>query len=1452
MALTKITNSAIADDIGLGGNPTTSTQTAGNSTTRIATTAFVSTAVANLVDSAPDTLNTLAELATSIGNNATLSSTLTSSIATKLPLAGGTLTGNLNLGDNVRARFGLDSDLQIYHDGSHSYIDDTGTGHLFVRSNGDGIYFRSSTNEEIAHFNVNGSVKLYHDNAEKLVTTATGIDVTGTVQADLLTTDDDVSGLTTLGRYSSGFAYSLLRPSASATGLEIRTNAGNALAHFLNDGTTKLHHNGTAKLATTSTGIDVTGNIGVSGTVDGVDIQTLNTTANAALPKAGGTMTGDLSINYAGNAKATIQAVGDYFPFLDMKRTGASSKTNYAWTQQIGSTGFFYIKDATNSHYPFILNTSGDVLLSSDTSAANPILTLDRSAGSATFAGTINTAAYGSVLATTQFNQNVMKSSVANQKGAFVRMAVSNEGNPTYAFEDDTNTGMFTSGADTLNFTTAGTERMRITAAGKVGIGTSNPQDALDIDWDAEGVATDYSGIRVRAYRPHINLIDRSAYGSTNGKNFQIKADLAKLSFNATSADNEVFDVTRMVIDGSGNVGIGTTAPIGKLDFGGSLGTGKVYLNSNVDLRGWGQDMSGNGYEFSNFFPTNGSGRYSIGTYNGTTYSEKLVVESGGNVGIGTSSPDAHLDISAAAGTTGSNAPTLRLTNSSNVDYTVGSPIGALEYYHSESSGAAFPGVAASIKAVVEVTHGHQVGLAFSTANVDTAATERMRITTSGNVGIGTTTPAYPLEIANNSTLSFAYQRTGVSAKKWGFDSDNAATYWVNITDNVRPLTLLNGGNIGIGTLSPNTNVQVYHATDDTSINVNHGTGGSYPKKSGISFGAISTSLGGDATFTGGAGIQAINTAAANNLTEMAFFTTSGGAPTERMRIDELGNVGIGTQTPGAKLEVRNSTTATDTIAASAGLAVAGNYHNLLLGDGANYAVGLRRHITVSNPSYLNPRLDFFVQNTSTYLPADRGVKMTILGNGNVGIGETSPGQKLQVNGNIRADGHYYVGGQIVIDSSRNLTNIGTISSGAISATGSANSGSASHLPAFLASGNYGGGIATRDTKESGWYQQTNGADWHFYHNRTVASDTPASKIVLSFNSSGNATFAGNVGIGTSTPSRKFEIHENTTNLTIGEKTGYTPSAYGPVFETNANALVLPATAYLSGSQAYVQNNSSSLRLNGDNGIQFRYYDGSAGQEGMRLTNTGNVGIGTTAPAVNLHIKDPSGEAGLVIQAGSNTDSSTITFGDSVDVSRGSIEYTSTDDIVFSNNNLTERLRIRYTGNVGIGTASPSQKLQVDGAIKVDNDSSYEDTADNFYGGIVCETPIYKEYQCKWSGLDHHETNIYVPSYFMSEITFTQHQSNGGTDINRLFKAKFANNHTHHELETIHDSGDTWSMTTAITATDHNLIATGATGSGAHGRLRIVETYGSGSYSFSTLTMRVYYGTPSNITHTYG
>ena len=50
----------------------------------------------------------------------------------KLPLSGGTLTGNLNFGDNVKAQFGASNDLQIYHDGSQSIIQDVGTGQLKI------------------------------------------------------------------------------------------------------------------------------------------------------------------------------------------------------------------------------------------------------------------------------------------------------------------------------------------------------------------------------------------------------------------------------------------------------------------------------------------------------------------------------------------------------------------------------------------------------------------------------------------------------------------------------------------------------------------------------------------------------------------------------------------------------------------------------------------------------------------------------------------------------------------------------------------------------------------------------------------------------------------------------------------------------------------------------------------------------------------------------------------------------------------------------------------------------------------------------------------------------------------------------------------------------------------------------------------------------------------------
>jgi hypothetical protein len=90
---------------------------------------------------------------------------------------------DLNFADNVKATFGDGDDLQIYHDGSNSYIEDGGVGNLNVKTNVFRVY-NAAGDEISANFVQNGAVTLYHDGAAKLATTSTGIDVTGTATMD--------------------------------------------------------------------------------------------------------------------------------------------------------------------------------------------------------------------------------------------------------------------------------------------------------------------------------------------------------------------------------------------------------------------------------------------------------------------------------------------------------------------------------------------------------------------------------------------------------------------------------------------------------------------------------------------------------------------------------------------------------------------------------------------------------------------------------------------------------------------------------------------------------------------------------------------------------------------------------------------------------------------------------------------------------------------------------------------------------------------------------------------------------------------------------------------------------------------------------------------------------------------------------------------------------------------
>ena len=148
-----------------------------------------------------------------------------------------TFTGNASFGDNDKAIFGDGSDLQIYHDGSNSYIDDAGTGLLAIRAN-TGVYLQKYTGETLATFVADGGAAIYHDNAAKLATTSTGISVTGGITTDAYS-------------YLNG-----LRIAGADTGNTVYQQSGD-LSISSASGSISLKPSGTNILHATNTGVGI-------------------------------------------------------------------------------------------------------------------------------------------------------------------------------------------------------------------------------------------------------------------------------------------------------------------------------------------------------------------------------------------------------------------------------------------------------------------------------------------------------------------------------------------------------------------------------------------------------------------------------------------------------------------------------------------------------------------------------------------------------------------------------------------------------------------------------------------------------------------------------------------------------------------------------------------------------------------------------------------------------------------------------------------------------------------------------------------------------------------------------------------------------------------------------------------------------------------------------------------
>ena len=200
----------------------------------------------------------------------------------------------IDMEDNEEIRLGNSDDLKIFHNGSGSYLRDSGTGNLELWSNT--LVFRNAAgNEVMAAFLEDGTAKLYYDNVQTLETTSTGVNVTG----DLVTSDDVIINGTTndesvLRFYDGGAGSWMIRQTNSDNILSFRRNSTNYL---------QLQANGNVDI---NNGLDVTGDISVSGTVDGRDVATDGTKLDGIASGATNVTNTNQLTNGAGFITATL------------------------------------------------------------------------------------------------------------------------------------------------------------------------------------------------------------------------------------------------------------------------------------------------------------------------------------------------------------------------------------------------------------------------------------------------------------------------------------------------------------------------------------------------------------------------------------------------------------------------------------------------------------------------------------------------------------------------------------------------------------------------------------------------------------------------------------------------------------------------------------------------------------------------------------------------------------------------------------------------------------------------------------------------------------------------------------------------------------------------------------------------------------------------------------------
>ena len=406
--------------------------------------------------------------------------------------------------------------------------------------------------------------------------------------------------------------------------------------------------------------LNVTGNIGVTGTVDGVDIQTLNTTAGAALPKAGGTMTGDLLIQKAE-------------PIINLRRSDNALLPGLLWQGSAGAQAASIRMDgdsgSANSLVMSTYNGSSVVeRLRILTDAADGIQ-VTGNVGIGTASPTAQLDIQSNMNASGVFTGSISTTTLTVTAVASGTIAVGDRITDASIEPNTVITALGTGSGGTGTYTvsisqTASSQTLRTTSH------TKNLLLFKDTDTSMSGGT-------------QIGTIEFEGSDSSNEgtKAFitavtQSSASAAMLAF-GTAPSGVVNAQTRMVITNSGNVGIGTNSPATGLQVSkGLTNAGGPAAGASTASACFGNDGSDNNYGLVLGADGNGLGYISAQRTDGTATAYPLVIQhTGGNVGIGTTSPDYTLDVS--HGTTAEYVATFQNT-ADNLELKIGTMTGGL------------------------------------------------------------------------------------------------------------------------------------------------------------------------------------------------------------------------------------------------------------------------------------------------------------------------------------------------------------------------------------------------------------------------------------------------------------------------------------------------------------------------------------------------------------------------------------------------------------------------------------------------------------------------------------------------------------------------------------------------------------------------------------------------------